>query len=226
MQNGTPDFAPPRGLSASFLTSIWLQIRESREQKNLPPLQLTSRPLNVGMILGDRLATPWYRTIFTNIGDVISPETLPPLELQSPPEDVGELIGDTTARPWWTSLLRNLADSVAPEKLPPLALTSQPVTPPKSSLLLFAPRWSELLTTPKIFHPDKPREAERFHGFVFEPKPAPVKVADVDPVLRRSIDELTAQKKKELHFAHIREGLWISCVAAQILFLVVYWIKG
>ena len=55
------------------------------------------------MLLGEYLDLPWYRTVFTNLGDVISPETLPPLQLESRPVDVGELIGDTIARAWWSS---------------------------------------------------------------------------------------------------------------------------
>lgn len=226
MQNGTPDFSPPRSLSLPWWLSVWHQLLDAQAQKNLPPLQLTSRPVNLGMILGDRLATPWYRTVFTNLGDVISPEVLPPLELQSPPEDVGELLADQIARPWWKSLLRNLADSIAPEKLPALPLTSTPVTPPNSSEVLFVPRWSDLLSTPKVFYPDKPRAAERFHGFVFEPKPVVSHAVVADPNRRRDIDELTARKKKELRFAHLREGIWISCVAAEVIFLVFYLIKG
>ena len=206
--------------------SIVRQIQESAAQKKLPALQLTSRPVNVGMVLGDQLAMPWYRTVFTNLGDVISPETLPPLELQSPPEDVGELIGDQIARPWWTSLLRNVADAIAPERLPALGLSSPPVTPPNSSDYLYVPRWSELLTTPKIFYPDEPRPAERFHGFVFEPTTQAAKQVAANPERQRALQELTAQKKKEVRFAHMREAIWISCVATEVIFLVVYWMKA
>jgi hypothetical protein len=206
--------------------SIWHQVKLGRAEKQLPPLQLTSRPLNLGMIVGDRLAPPWYRTVFTNLGDVISPETLPPMELQSSPVDVGELIGDQMSRPWWTSLLRNMADKVAPEKMPALALSSPPVDPPKSSEVLFAPRWSDLLTTPKVFYPDKPRPEERFHGFVFQPAPVVPPTAPPDPDRQRVISELTAMKRKELRFAHMREAIWVSCVAAEVAFLILYWVKG
>jgi hypothetical protein len=81
------------------------------------------------MLASDILSMPWYRTIFTNLGDVISPETLPPLELESQPEDVGELIGDQLNHMWWTSLLRSLADAAAPERQAPLHLTSMPADP-------------------------------------------------------------------------------------------------
>jgi hypothetical protein len=70
----------------------------------------------------------WYRTIFTNIADVVSPEILPALELTSHPVDVGELIGDEVAHPWWQSLLGSVRDRLSPERLPALELTSEPFT--------------------------------------------------------------------------------------------------
>ncbi len=73
------------------------------------------------MLIGDAVSLPWYRTVFTNLGNVINPEVLPPLELESRPLDVGELVSDQMGHMWWTSLLRNLADRVAPERLPATA---------------------------------------------------------------------------------------------------------
>jgi len=113
--------------------------------------------MNVGMLIGDRVSLPWYRTVFTNLGDVITPETWPPLELESTPIDVGELIADQLSHPWWASLLRNLADRVAPEKLPPLELTSKPMEPAFASRSLILPLWSSVISTPKVFLPDNPR---------------------------------------------------------------------
>jgi hypothetical protein len=52
------------------------------------------RPVNTGMLIGDAVSLPWYRTVFTNLGNVINPEVLPPLELESRPVDVGELVSD------------------------------------------------------------------------------------------------------------------------------------
>src|SRR3954466_13600980 len=124
----TPDFLPPKSLTTPLWRRIIANTRD-RFAPEPPPLQLTSRPVNVGMILGDRLAMPWFRSVFTNLGDVISPETLPPLELQSQPEDVGELLGDQMSRPWYKSLIRNLADQVAPERLPALSISSKPTNP-------------------------------------------------------------------------------------------------
>jgi hypothetical protein len=52
-------------------------LRDTLSPEKLPPLRLTSQPVDVGMLAGDILSLPWYRTVFTNLGDVISPETLP-----------------------------------------------------------------------------------------------------------------------------------------------------
>ena len=107
--------------------SLLRNLRDRFFPEKLPPLQLTSRPVNTGMLIGDAVSLPWYRTVFTNLGNVINPEVLPPLELESRPMDVGELVSDQMGHMWWSSLLRNLADRVAPERLPPLQLTSAPV---------------------------------------------------------------------------------------------------
>ena len=124
------DFSPPKSLTLPLWRSLLGNLHDSFRRRVLPPLLLTSRPVDTGMLASDILSMPWYRTIFTNLGDVISPETLPPLELESIPEDVGELIGDQLNHMWWTSLLRSLADAAAPERQAPLHLTSMPCVIP------------------------------------------------------------------------------------------------
>jgi len=223
--NYHPDFSPPKSINRSLFESLFVELRDLVAPEKLPPLQLTSKPLNLGITTGDRLALPWFRTVFTNIGDVISPEQLPPLDLQSQPEDVGELLGDRLSHPWFKSLIRSLADSVAPERLPALTVTSRPTSPDMASTYLLSPRWSELLDTPKVFYPDEPKEQEKYHGFVFTPAPAVVEPKKPDPWRERAIQELMAQKRRDLKFAHIREGLWVSCVVAQVVFLVVYFTR-
>jgi hypothetical protein len=217
-----PDFLPPHSLTMPLWKRLVTNTRE-RFAADPPPLQLTSRPVNVGMILGDRIAMPWFRTVFTNLGDVISPETLPPLELQSQPEDVGELLGDQLSRQWYQSLIRNLADRIAPERLPALSLTSKPTPPVMSSDYLLVPQWSALLDVPKLFYPDKPKDARPYYP-AFNLTPAPVEATPkpVDPIRRQQIELLTRQKKRELKYAHIREAIWVSCVASEIAFLVFY----
>src|ERR1700733_2888177 len=155
------DLLPPPPPPQPLWRSLVGNLRDRFAPEKLPPLNLTSRPVAVGLSLGERLRMPWFRTVFTNIGDVLSPEALPPLELESRPVDVGELITDQLSHFWWGSLLRNLADRVAPETQPALQLTAKPIQDiiPKSWILL--PLWSEVVDGPKVFYPDKPKDAAR-----------------------------------------------------------------
>ncbi len=208
-------------LSQSWNKPLWKRLLEDLRDvispEKLPPLQLTSRPSNVGMLIGDRVSLPWYRTIFTNLGDVIMPETLPPLELESRPIDVGELIADQVAHPWWTSLLRNLADRVAPERMPPLELTSKPMDPGFASGAMLLPRWSSVISTPKVFLPDKPKPQQ---GFTLTlPKPAPSK-AKPDPREVEFIHAVESDLKRDLRRSLFRQRVWICLVGVEILVLV------
>ena len=206
-------------LSNSWSTPLWKrlveEVRDRISPEKLPPLQLTSRPVDVGMLEGDRLSLPWYRTVFTNLGDVISPETLPPLELESRPIDVGELIADQMAHPWWTSLLRNLADKVAPERLPPSEVTSKPMDPGGDSESMLLPRWSSVISTPKVFLPDRPKQ-----DYVLTlPKPAATK-PQPDAAEIQFIHAVEADLKRDLRRSIFRQRLWISFAVLEILALV------
>lgn len=214
--NHVLDLLPPPSLTQPLWRSLAANLRDTFAPPKLPPLQLESRPVDVGMLVGDRLSRPWFRTIFTNIGDVVSPESLPPLELESRPVDVGELITDQLSHFWWGSLLRNLADRVAPEKLPSLDLTAKPVLDviPKAWLLL--PLWSEVISTPKVFYPDKPAA----ENVARVPAPRPVTVA---PALREvpTADPTAADLIRDLRRSRIRKRIWISLATAQVLYLIV-----
>jgi hypothetical protein len=194
---------------------LLVNLKEKFAPEKLPPLQLTSRPVNVGMLTSDRLSMPWYRTFFTNVGDVISPETLPPLELESQPADVGELISDQVSHPWWSSLLRNLADTVAPERLPVLQVTSRPMDPGGVSRSMALPRWSSVIETPKVFLPDKPKP---------DSAPAPVRVAPPKPKPDPAVIEfarlLEIDLKRDLRRSQFRQRVWISLAALEVAFLL------
>lgn len=222
-----PDFAeaeyglpvnllPPASLTRPLWRSLADGFRNTFAPEQLPPLQLTSRPVNVGLLLGDRLSLPWFRTVFSNLGDVISPETLPPLELESTPMDVGELITDQLSHFWWSSLLRNLADRVAPERMPALELTAKPASDilPQSWLLL--PLWSEVISTPKVFYPDKPAP----EVLPSPPLPRPVIVAP-EPRADGPADPTPADLVRDIRRSRIRLRIWIGVAAAQIAYLIV-----
>jgi len=217
--NDDLDLSPPPGLNDGLFRSLVGNFRDRFAPENLPPLQLTSRPVDVGPLLGDRIASPWFKTIFRNIGDVVSPEELPPLQLESIPVDVGELIGDELRHGWWTSLIRNLADNIAPERLPALHLSSAPVHPQEASTELFTPLWSTLLSGPKVYDPAKPTDM-RAGGFNLGPGTAEPEPAA--PVMSRDLFLQTQQMKRDIRRGHIREALWVSCVATQVAFLIFY----
>src|SRR5712671_993094 len=214
------DLLPPASLTQPLWRSLVGNLRDTFAPEKLPPLQLTSRPVNIGLLLGERLRLPWFRTVFTNIGDVISPETLPPLELESIPVDVGELITDQLSHFWWSSLLRNLADRLVPEKLPALQLTSKPVANIIPETWILLPAWSEVISTPKVFYPDKPTvlaSATRLATPTTPPVPAVQQPGSKDPT--------AADLLRDLRRSRIRRRLWIGMAAAQAIYLVtiVFW---
>jgi hypothetical protein len=184
--------------------------------EKLPPLRLTSSPVDVGMLAGDVLSLPWYRTVFTNLGDVISPETLPPLRLESRPVEVGELIGDQLSHMWWSSLLRSLADVAAPERLPALQLTSNPVDDPgfTGRSMLF-PRWSSLILTPKVFLADRPKTAQ-----VPAPSKAVAPPPPIDPTEVEFVHTLENDLRRDLRRSAFRQRLWVSLAVLELLTLI------
>ena len=211
------DLLPPASLTQPLWRSLIGNLRDTFAPEKLPPLQLTSRPANVGLLLGDRLRLPWFRTVFTNIGDVLSPETLPPLELESHPVDVGELLTDQLSHFWWGSLLRNLADRVAPETQPALTLTAKPIADiiPKSWILL--PLWSEVVDTPKVFYPDKPKAADTARPVNLQPAPVEKREALVEALAK---EPTAADLLRDIRRSRIRQRIWIGLAAVQILYMV------
>lgn len=214
---------PPPELNVSLPRSLLSNLGYVFLPQRLPPLRLTSRPVDVGMSVGDILELPWYRTILKNLGDAISPETLPPLQLESQPVEV-ELIGDQP--PWWGSLLRNLADMIAPERQPALRLTSKPVNPEMASEVLVTPQWSSLIEGPKVFPSD--RFIASLDVRESKPAPAPLRTtlvhlpaleepAAADPFERK----LVFQLRRTVRRSHMREFVWISVIVAEVATLVV-----
>jgi hypothetical protein len=210
------DLSPPEDLSRPLWKSLIRNFRDRFLPDQLPPLYLTSRPINLGMLLGDFLDLPWYRTVFTNLGDVISPETQPPLQLESRPVDVGELIGDMIAHPWWTSLLRGLADAVAPEKLAPLEVTWEPANPIIPSQALLLTSWSNVISTPKVFLPDQAKAVVAASPGLTMPEP----LVSPDPAAAAFVYDLERDMLRDLRRSRRRERFLIALFAAEVLFLV------
>jgi hypothetical protein len=214
------DIAPPEELTISLWRSLLLNVIDRVAPERLPPLQLTSKPIDVGMLFGDRLQRPWYRTIFTNIADVVSPEILPALELTSSPIDVGELVGDDIAHPWWHSLLGNLRDRLSPEHLPPLEITAEPVEAYGANTWLQVLDWSSLLDTPKLYLPDAPRP-----DVAYVPVEAMAEMPVVVPEFAPAIIAAQMQFKRDISRSRFRQKIWMSLVAAQVAFLIFAVIK-
>ena len=74
--------------------SIVRSIREIISPPKLPPLELTSRPLE-SADFGDmsQIEQPWFKSLYTNIRELIHPPKLPPLEVTSKPVEVGSIWG-------------------------------------------------------------------------------------------------------------------------------------
>ena len=213
-------FAPPEELTVSLWRSLVLNLIDRVAPERLPPLQLTSKPMDIGLMLGDRLAAPWYRTVFTNIADVVAPQDLPPLEITSSPVDVGELLGDDIAHPWWVSLLGSLRDRMSPERLPALEITSQPFRAWEADTWLQILDWSSLLDSPKLYLPDAPPATVTYAAA----EPLPVAVP-VTPPVSPEVFAAQMQFRRDIFRSRFRQKIWISLVAAELVFLVVAIVK-
>jgi protein TonB len=81
-------------LEEPWYKSIVRSIREAINPPKLPPLELTSRPVE-GATMGDLSAieVPWYKSLINNVRELIHPPKLPPLEVTSKPVEVGTIWG-------------------------------------------------------------------------------------------------------------------------------------
>ena len=204
----------------SLWRSLLLNLADRISPERLPPLELSSVPVDTGMLFGDRLALPWYRTVFSNISDVVSPEMGPPLELTSRPVDVGELLGDDLSHGWWTSLFDGLRDRLSPEKPAPLPLTSKPIAAYGANSWLQLMDWSSLIDGPKVFLPDAPPEA---------PIASPVQMAELASIpaaapiaTSQELWAVQMQFKRDLSRSRFRQKIWMTLVAAEAVFLLAY----
>lgn len=75
--------------------SVFKNIGEALNPPKLPPLELTSKPLEGSEMaaLGEDLEQPWFKSLVSNIKDFINPPKLPPLEVTSKSVEVPEIWG-------------------------------------------------------------------------------------------------------------------------------------
>ena len=71
--------------------SVFKNIGEALNPPKLPPLELTSRPVEDSEF--DKIEQPWFKSLISNIKDFISPPKLPPLEITSKAVEVPEIWG-------------------------------------------------------------------------------------------------------------------------------------
>jgi protein TonB len=98
-----PEAAQPQPLGnlliASDLEEPWFKsilrnLREMIDPPKMPPLELTSRPVEGSEIGGlSRIEQSWFKSFLANIRDAIHPPKLPPLEVTSKPVEVGSIWG-------------------------------------------------------------------------------------------------------------------------------------
>ena len=81
-------------LEEPWFKSVIRSIRETLNPPKLPPLELTSRPLESAE-LGDmsKIEQPWFKSLISNIKEFVHPPKLPPLEVTSKPVEVGSIWG-------------------------------------------------------------------------------------------------------------------------------------
>ena len=88
-----------RLLTTSNLDEPWFKsivrgVREHFHPPQLPPLELTSKPVEDGDLGGMSVVEQsWFKAFFTNLKDAIRPPKLPPLEVTSKPVQVGSIWG-------------------------------------------------------------------------------------------------------------------------------------
>ena len=80
-------------LEEPWYKSIVSSIRDLVNPAKLPPLTLTSRPIEGALTDADKLEIPWYQSLVSNIKDLVNPPKLPPLEVTSKPVEVGTIWG-------------------------------------------------------------------------------------------------------------------------------------
>jgi hypothetical protein len=83
-----------------------------------------------------------------------------------------------------------------------------------SSTMLLA-RWSSVISTPKVFLPDKPKTESRMsQPLAAPPRPKP------DPVEVEAVHVLEADLKRDLRRSIFRQRLWISFAALEVAILI------
>jgi len=111
--------------------------------------------------------------------------------------------------------LRNLADAVAPERMPPLQVTSKPMELGSSSHFMSLPSWSSVISTPKVFLPDKPKPD--YAPIALRPAPPKPKL---DPAEVEFVHAVEADLRRDLRYSVFRQRVWITLAVVEVLALI------
>jgi protein TonB len=77
-------------LDESWFKSALRNFKETINPPKLPPLELTSRPIEFHTS-AEEMEVPWYKSLFEGVRDLINPRKLPPLEVTSKAVEVPEI---------------------------------------------------------------------------------------------------------------------------------------
>jgi hypothetical protein len=68
--------------------------------ETLPPLELESRPVDVGELISDQMGHLWWTSLLRNLADRVAPESLPALQLTSAPVEASLRSGSMQLMRW------------------------------------------------------------------------------------------------------------------------------
>jgi hypothetical protein len=166
--------------------------------------------IHIDLLPPASLNQPLRTRLLGSLRDTLAPEKLPPLQLSARPLDLGVPLGERLRMPWFRTVFTNIGDVVSPEVLPPLELESVPVT------WMLLPPWSEVISTRKVFYPDKPSTPT---PSVTIPRPATALPATAPYVPARPPVE--AGLLRDLRRSRVRGFVWMGVAAVQVIYLVV-----
>ncbi|MBV9302730.1 MAG: energy transducer TonB [Acidobacteriaceae bacterium] len=84
----------PADLQEPLYKSMVRRMREVFNPPKLPPLEITSIPIEGAEMGGvSAVEVPWYKSLVSNVRDLIRPPKLPPLEVTSKPVEVKSIWG-------------------------------------------------------------------------------------------------------------------------------------
>jgi hypothetical protein len=104
--------------------------------------------------------------------------------------------------------------------LPKLDLTAKPIENIVPQTWLLLPPWSDVISTPKVFYPDKPNAAT---PSVIIPLPVSAVTAAMQSLPPK--DPTQAGLVRELRRSRIRGFVWMGVAAVQVIYLVVSFIQ-